>query len=65
MQVQHERDIGHPAARVWALLADFTRVDWLPGPASALGGEYEGRLARFLRPEAAAVPIIEFLLELG
>ena len=64
MEVTFESVIAHPPGKVWALLADFTSLQWLPGPRNVTEGLHDGCTARVLHfDEGSGVdPIVEYLL---
>ena len=63
MEVTFETVIAHPPEKVWALLADFTNLQWLPGPSKVTEGLHDGYPARVLHFEegAGVDPIVEYL----
>jgi hypothetical protein len=63
MEVTFESVIAHPPEKVWALLADFTNLQWLPGPSKVTEGLHDGYPARVLHFEegTGVDPIVEYL----
>ena len=64
MEVTFESVIAHPPEKVWALLADFTNLQWLPGPSKVTDGLHDGYPARVLHfdEDSGVDPIVEYLL---
>ena len=63
MEVTFETIIAHPPEKVWALLADFTNLQWLPGPSKVTEELHDGYPARVLHFEegSGVDPIVEYL----
>lgn len=64
MEITFESVIAHPPEKVWALLADFTNLQWLPGPSKVTDGLHDGYPARVLHfdEDSGVDPIVEYLL---